>query len=272
MHATLPCLVIAGDTIPVHPHPALEWTLPTADVARGFGVSANAIQKHKERRPDELVEGKHWLQTICPKGCDTLSEAPGPTTPIHWTRRGVIRLGFFLHSPRAKLFRDAAEDLVLAATQGELAPVANLPALVRAEVRRQLGHPCGRGDGTLSLSKGLSNGQPSLPTLALLALLADLPAPALRLYRELLSQPSPARLSCPHQGRRGYGLALRALADRRLVAVPDPGHYTRRAYTVHLLPIPDSSGLQALSQPKGLQALSQPNGQAPVPALPSAPL
>ena len=30
-----------------------------------------------------------------------------------WTKRGIVRLGFFIKSDRAKLFRDWAEDLVI---------------------------------------------------------------------------------------------------------------------------------------------------------------
>ena len=30
-----------------------------------------------------------------------------------WTKRGIVRLGFFVKSERAKMFRDWAEDLVI---------------------------------------------------------------------------------------------------------------------------------------------------------------
>lgn len=30
-----------------------------------------------------------------------------------WTKRGIVRLGFFIKSERAKMFRDWAEDLVI---------------------------------------------------------------------------------------------------------------------------------------------------------------
>ena len=32
---------------------------------------------------------------------------------IFWTKRGIVRLGFFIKSERAKMFRDWAEDLVI---------------------------------------------------------------------------------------------------------------------------------------------------------------
>ena len=32
---------------------------------------------------------------------------------ILWTKRGIVRLGFFIKSERAKMFRDWAEDLVV---------------------------------------------------------------------------------------------------------------------------------------------------------------
>ncbi len=34
-----------------------------------------------------------------------------------WTKRGIIRLGFFIKSNRAKQFRDWAEDLIIFATE-----------------------------------------------------------------------------------------------------------------------------------------------------------
>lgn len=40
-----------------------------------------------------------------------------------WTKRGIVRLGFLLNSPRAKAFRDFAEDLVLSDL-----PVVTAPA------------------------------------------------------------------------------------------------------------------------------------------------
>jgi hypothetical protein len=114
-----PALVIDGIIIPVTPDREHEYTAPTDRVAAGYGVSTDVIHKNKQRHPDELLEGKHWGWTICP----TLG---GDQKMIHWTKRGIIRLGFFIKSERAKRFRDMAEDLVLNHWENELAPTHDL--------------------------------------------------------------------------------------------------------------------------------------------------
>ena len=40
--------------------------------------------------------------------------------PIYWTKAGVVRLGFFIKSERAKMFRDWAETVVLQALSPQL--------------------------------------------------------------------------------------------------------------------------------------------------------
>jgi hypothetical protein len=127
----LPVITIQNDSIPVFPSSVHEWTLPTTDVARGYGVGVAAIRKTKERHEDELTQGKHWISVTNCHG------DPGHANPVHWTKRGVIRLGFFLRSPRAKLFRDAAEDLILRG--GDSGGIGSeIASLVSEEVRRQV--------------------------------------------------------------------------------------------------------------------------------------
>jgi len=46
-------------------HPEHEWTLTTKQVAEGYGVSVDTIQKHQTRNGDDLREGKHWVTTNC---------------------------------------------------------------------------------------------------------------------------------------------------------------------------------------------------------------
>lgn len=96
----------------------------TSDVAAGFGCTHSAISMIRARHADELTEGKHWVTSSVETG-------HGTRQATLWTQRGVVRLGFFLTSPRAKAFRDWAEDLVLveATTALGIAPaVARLAA------------------------------------------------------------------------------------------------------------------------------------------------
>jgi hypothetical protein len=95
-----------GLTLHPVPHDTHDWLMFTAEVAAAFGVDPAQIRQAKTRMSagGELVEGKHWVG-----GVDEVY----PPTGTRWTKRGVIRLGFNLRSPQAKLFRDYAEDLVL---------------------------------------------------------------------------------------------------------------------------------------------------------------
>ena len=103
----LPHIRVGTEIIGVMPSEEHEYLLPTSAVAFGYGVSEDAIRAHKQRQADELMEGRHWLSvTNCHAGNGNL-----PKTL--WTKRGIVRLGFFIRSERAKLFRDAAEDLVI---------------------------------------------------------------------------------------------------------------------------------------------------------------
>lgn len=84
-----------------------EWLIETSLVADGYQVGVNAILNHKSRKVDELIEGKHWLT----------QNVGGPANKVFWTKKGVVRLGFFIKSKRAKKFRDWAEDFILKKAQ-----------------------------------------------------------------------------------------------------------------------------------------------------------
>jgi hypothetical protein len=96
-----------GLTICVRPDETHEWLRETKLVAEGYGVSEAVIRNHKSRNADEFEEHKHFTSV-------TNCYAGGlKRVNTFWTKRGVIRLGFFIKSARAKLFRDWAEDLII---------------------------------------------------------------------------------------------------------------------------------------------------------------
>lgn len=100
--------VTDGLQVAVYPNHDHEFLLPTKDVALGYGVTPYTIRLHKKRHSEELIEGKHFLSSV------TISNgAKGSTRGTMWTKRGIVRLGFFIKSERAKLFRDWAEDLII---------------------------------------------------------------------------------------------------------------------------------------------------------------
>lgn len=118
-------ITIDADEIVVRLSEEHEFLLDSKEVARGYGVGEEVIRQHKRRHADELIEGKHWVV----RNTDTLGSTGvtnsnarhsglkrGNDTVTLWTKSGVIRLGFFIRSQRAKKFRDAAEDLVLRET------------------------------------------------------------------------------------------------------------------------------------------------------------
>jgi hypothetical protein len=122
--------VTEGLTVAVLPNSDHEFLMTTKEVASGYGTTKYAIQQAFHRNSSELIEGKHYATalTICQH------DPKIPHNSILWTKRGVVRLGFFIKSERAKLFRDWAEDLVIKLAdqvqQGTLfdTPARQLPA------------------------------------------------------------------------------------------------------------------------------------------------
>ena len=103
-------------TLNVRPHEAHEWVLTTAEVAEGYGLTPESIRYHKSAHADELTEGKHFVSVSNPNAVRNQADT-------YWTKRGVVRLGFFIKSDRARSFRDWAEDLVIkVAEQSQPAP------------------------------------------------------------------------------------------------------------------------------------------------------
>lgn len=98
-------------TVSVIPDGNHEFVMVTREVATGYGITVDALLKHLQRKKDELIEGKHYM-----RGVDSLSHPsnlPNQPDQVFWTKRGIVRLGFFIKSKRAKRFRDWAEDLIV---------------------------------------------------------------------------------------------------------------------------------------------------------------
>lgn len=120
--------VTDGLTVAVLQNPNYEFLMPTKDVAKGYGISSGTVRSQMRNYPDEFKEGKHFV-----KGVQILHTLPN-TQPhaVFWTKAGVIRLGFFIKSQRAKLFRDWAENVILEVT----APPAHLPPVAKRKHNR----------------------------------------------------------------------------------------------------------------------------------------
>ncbi|MDL2289776.1 Bro-N domain-containing protein [Paludibacteraceae bacterium OttesenSCG-928-F17] len=142
--------VSEGLEVQVIPNIPYEFLMPTEDVAKGYGVQAGTIRKHKKENADELIEGEHFLIHSFPSvtksnarskraGSDNLQ-----SKQVFWTKAGVIRLGFFIKSQQAKQFRNWAEKLILEVSnhnqrQQQQAMPAYEPPRYIPENNRQLG-------------------------------------------------------------------------------------------------------------------------------------
>lgn len=101
--------VCEGVTVNILPNEQYEYLMTTKEVANGYGTTVYAIRKALLRNSAEFIESKHVLteETICPRDYHM------PHNSVFWTKRGIVRLGFFIKSERAKLFRDWAEELII---------------------------------------------------------------------------------------------------------------------------------------------------------------
>lgn len=148
----VPMTVTDGITVKVLPNEKHDYLMTTRDVSIGYGTSDYSIRKAFLRNNSELIEGKHFV-----KGLDILSNPNKPSIQIQphqifWTKRGVVKLGFFIKSDRAKLFRNWCEDLVIAGFNNataaivvpEINPVDKLMELAleanELKVRKELYH------------------------------------------------------------------------------------------------------------------------------------
>lgn len=98
-----------GVSLRVIPSNEHEFLIPTNDVAKGYGIAGNTLRYHMYNRKDELKEGVHIIKGVCLT--NTLRNAQ--PNQVFWTKQGVIRVGFFIQSERAKKFRDWVEVLVV---------------------------------------------------------------------------------------------------------------------------------------------------------------
>lgn len=124
-------------TVQIIPNNNFEFLMDSATVAKGYGVSFQNIASHKSNHRDELIYGQHFL----PASAIEIFNSD-PTTPhnkIFWTKAGVIRLGFFIKSERAKRFRDWAEHLVISELNRQQ-ELFKRPAPVKKPVTNRLRH------------------------------------------------------------------------------------------------------------------------------------
>lgn len=109
----LPMTVTEGVTVNVLPNEQHEYLMTTKEVANGYGISEYTLRCHKMNQSSELIEGKHFVTAVEILNGKKQGALKIPHNSTLWTKRGVVRLGFFIKSERAKLFRDWAEELII---------------------------------------------------------------------------------------------------------------------------------------------------------------
>ncbi len=134
----LPMTVTEGVTVNVLPNEQHEYLMTRTEVANGYGASKYSILQALHNHPDELIEGKHYVlggNILLPPSTKGLIQP----NSILFTKRGIVRLGFFIKSERAKLFRDWAEELIIRIDEEccrmAVTPPKQLPAVRRRHNR-----------------------------------------------------------------------------------------------------------------------------------------
>lgn len=135
--------IAEGLSVQVIPNPTFEFMLSTDDVAKGYGVASATIRHHKQNNQDELKEGIHFLSSVQKTNARSKSNSYTnnlETKQIFWTKAGIIRLGFFVKSQQAKMFRNWAEKLILKELSAQPDVKVSLPApQFKANDNRELG-------------------------------------------------------------------------------------------------------------------------------------
>lgn len=103
-----------------------DYMMSTKDVAMGYGVAVATVLSHLSNHSDELVKGVHYIPDI------EIFDGRQRRKVTMFTKVGVVRLGFFIKSDRAKMFRDWAEQIVMAVS----APKVELPKVNRRNHNR----------------------------------------------------------------------------------------------------------------------------------------
>ncbi len=106
------------DNVELHliPDDNFEFLLTNQEAALGFGTKTDVIRQHKSANKNEFVENKHFVigKNISREKISQLNiTANNINKTIFWTKRGLVRLGFFIKSARARKFRDWCEDIIL---------------------------------------------------------------------------------------------------------------------------------------------------------------
>jgi prophage antirepressor-like protein len=83
-----------------------QWYMTVEQTAEAYGRNRTAIMEHLRMHSDELREGIE-------RGVRNADTLGGPQQQVVLYREGVIKLGFFIRSPKAAAFRQFATNLIM---------------------------------------------------------------------------------------------------------------------------------------------------------------
>lgn len=118
-------------TVQIIPNGEFEFLATSNEVAKGYGISVSSLRGHQNYHKDELIEDVHYVKGV--RISNTLKNKQ--PHQIYWTKAGIIRLGFFIKSERAKIFRDWAENVILQRLNAPK-PLKDLPPATKRKHNR----------------------------------------------------------------------------------------------------------------------------------------
>jgi len=90
-------------------HPVADkkhnWLLSVHETCEAFGIDRASIDALRQSHAETLSEGRHFLYTTISSGGVSTSKI------MFWTKKGIIRLAYYLKTDAALAFLDFAEDL-----------------------------------------------------------------------------------------------------------------------------------------------------------------
>jgi len=98
-----------GVTVDVFPNEQHGYLVKTKDLASIHGLTVKAVLTSKYRNISELVEGLHYVSRV-----EHAEKSKNVRrNQLFWTKRGIIRFGFYIQSKEQALwFRDWAEEII----------------------------------------------------------------------------------------------------------------------------------------------------------------
>ena len=98
--------IVDNLSVQITPDSKYEFLITTNELAAAYGVTEKAIRAQKSR--NEFVDGIHFFQSL-----QNVARGNLKYNRTFYTKRGMIRMGFFVKSERAEQVRNWAENALM---------------------------------------------------------------------------------------------------------------------------------------------------------------